>query len=278
MRASGLTTHLAAAAQYRASGLSVIPLEARGKRPAYSILPRDSITDRPKWDEYQRRLPTEDELERWFAKTDYNVGIVCGRVSGGLVVVDFDSIESFDWWCDQDYSRWLIPTVQTAHGRHVYVRVSGVVNGNHRNQARKIDLRGEGGYVVAPPSTHETGHVYHWIMGTWAMMPTVKSLDEIGLPEATFLRTTLPVAKFPSARQHADGMPLSISSFVARGTFAGNRDRKAYWSACECREAGVSAEQAAEWIAWGLEKSNPDRDPREWAAEKVRSAYGVYRK
>lgn len=269
----GSTSALTTATQYRTAGLSVIPLEQNGKRPAFSALPRCSVTDKPKWDEYQRRLPTEEELTTWFAKNRYNVGIVCGRVSGGLVVVDFDAVESFDQWCEQDGSRWLMPTVETAHGRHVYVRVRGEVNGNHRNHSRKIDLRGEGGYVVAPYSIHPSGAVYQWVMGRWSSIPVVDSLDDIGLPESIFLRDPMPKALLPPARVGAHGMPLSISSFVARGTFQGNRDRKAYWAAHECRTAGVPAEQAVEWITWGLERSNPDRDPEEWAREKVRNAY-----
>ncbi len=252
----------------------MIPLEARGKRPAFNLLPRCSITGKPKWDAYQTALPTEEELDRWFARTDNNIGIVCGRVSGGLVVVDFDLVESFDWWCEQDLSRWLIPTVETAHGRHVYVRVSDEINGNHRNQSRKIDLRGEGGYVVAPPSQHETGWLYRWIMGQWTTIPTVARLDDIGLPEAIFLRNPLPKPRMPPLRRGEQGMPLSIYSFVAHGTLVGNRDRKAYWSACECRDAGVPPALAVEWITRGLESSQPDRDPREWAIEKVRNAYG----
>lgn len=252
----------------------MIPLGPRDKRPAFNVLPRCSVTGKPKWEEYQTRLPTELELARWFNRSGLNIGIVCGQVSGGLVVVDFDAIESFDVWCAEEASRWLLPTVETAHGRHVYLRVTDRINGNHRNNARKIDLRGEGGYVVAPPSVHPEGHQYRWVMGQWSEIPTFPDTAAVGLPDSIFLRDPIPRRTLPPLRQGQRGMPLSISSFVAQGTFQGNRDRKAYWAALECREAGIPPEQAAQWIQWGLEKSNPDRDPTEWAAEKVRNAYG----
>lgn len=265
---------LDAATQYRAAGLSVLPLEINGKRPAFDVLPKCSITGKPKWDAYKTRIPDDGELAHWFAETDHNVGIVCGQVSGGLVVIDFDLIESFDQWCNDDITRWTLPTVETAHGRHVYVKVEDKIIGNHRNHSRKIDLRGEGGYVVAPPSGHPSGWAYRWMTGRWTSIPKIKSLEDIGLPDSIFLRTNPSVQTMPPLRNGMSGMPRSISSFVARGTFAGNRDRKAYWAACECRDAGIPAEQAAEWIMWGLERSHPDRDPYAWAAEKVRSAYG----
>ena len=47
--------------------------------------------------------------------------------------------------------------VITAKGRHFYY--SG--NANIRNsQGAHIDVRGMGGYVVAPGSVHESGHIY----------------------------------------------------------------------------------------------------------------------
>lgn len=275
MQAPRVKETLDAASRYLAAGLSVIPLEPKGKRPAYRLLPKSSITGAPQWEQYQQRIPTEEEITRWFGTGGYNVGIVAGQISGGLVIIDFDLLESFDQWCEQDMSRWLFPTVETANGRHVYVRVSERLVGNRRNQTRKIDLRGEGGYVVAPPSLHPSGHKYRWIMGQWSAVPTVSSLDEIGLPDSIFLRDRV-TPTMPPLRKGQPGMPMSIYSFVAQGTREGNRDRKAYYSACECRDAGISPEQAVEWITWGLERSNPDKDPQQWAVEKVRSAYGTY--
>ena len=69
---------LAAARRYRAAGLSVIPLRPREKVPACP------------WKPYAQRLPTDEELVHWFSDDSNNIGIVCGAVSGGLVVLDFD--------------------------------------------------------------------------------------------------------------------------------------------------------------------------------------------
>lgn len=148
---------------YLNKGLSVIPLLPREKRPAIP------------WKEYQSRLPTEEEVKEWFSK-DRNIGIVCGRVSGNLVVIDFDSVELFDEWykrIDSEYpelrdvvmSTWI---VETGKGIHVYLRLSDpslVPSTKVKVEGKPIDIKGEGGYVVAPPSIHPSGKEYKFRLG-----------------------------------------------------------------------------------------------------------------
>ena len=63
-------------------GLSVIPLQPRGKRPAVP------------WKKYQKRRVDREQITQWFGNgEDRNVGIVCGEVSN-VVVIDCDSAEA----------------------------------------------------------------------------------------------------------------------------------------------------------------------------------------
>ena len=68
---------------YQKWGVSVIPVVYRDKRP---------LVD---WKEYQSRRPDNEEVAEWWDRywtdSDANIGIVCGRVSDNLVVLDFDS-------------------------------------------------------------------------------------------------------------------------------------------------------------------------------------------
>jgi len=251
------STLLDAARGYLVGGFSLIPLEARGKKPAMD------------WRTYQSRRPTESEIVRWFYRSDRNVGIVCGRISGGLAVIDFDSEPAWEAWIEEDTTRWLIPTVKTSHGRHVYIKTT-TIPGNRRFHERGIDIRGEGGYVVAPPSTHPDGSIYHWSMANWYSIPLYASINDLGFPSVQIIDP--PSRETPA--QLPGGMPREIISFVKYGTQPGNRDRKAYFSAMRCAEHNVPRAQAVEFIAAGLSRSNPDRDPRQWAEEKVRNAYG----
>ena len=248
------STLLDAARSYLVGGFSVIPLEARGKKPALD------------WKVYQQRRPTESELVRWFYRSERNLGLVTGRISGGLTVIDFDDERGWNDWIAEDFDRWLFPTVTTGKGKHVYVKTE-VPSGNRRYVSRNIDLRGEGGYVVAPPSVHPSGHDYIWSMANWWKIPTFRSIEDLGFEH--------PLAPSqPTPAKTVAGMPKEIYSFVMHGTWPGNRDRKAYYAAMRCRECGLGWEQAVSLVAEGLSKSHPDRDPQQWAREKVRNAYG----
>jgi Bifunctional DNA primase/polymerase, N-terminal len=48
--------------------------------------------------------------------------------------------------------------------RSIYLRPTGLGNANPRDLAH-VDWRGRGGYVVAPPSRHASGHPYRWLPG-----------------------------------------------------------------------------------------------------------------
>jgi hypothetical protein len=147
-----------AALDYLARGWSVIPLRPRDKRPAIA------------WQDYQQALPAADAVGIWFTRwPDANLGIVTGRVSG-LVVMDVDpehggadSLSAL-----QRRHGALPPTMEATSGgggRHLYFAHPG---GHVRNRvalAPGIDLRGDGGMIVAPPSVHPSGRRYAWRAG-----------------------------------------------------------------------------------------------------------------
>lgn len=101
---------------YVAAGLSILPVARGTKEPAGTLLPRvfDEITGRtrPSWRMFQERLPADDELVRWFQESDVGIAIVGGQVSGGLVVLDLESVEIYNHWpimryCSSTLSWWL---------------------------------------------------------------------------------------------------------------------------------------------------------------------------
>jgi hypothetical protein len=118
----------------------------------------------PSWKEFQSRRPTERELCDWFSRDDtgINVGIVTGRLSG-LVVVDCDTAEDAAFWLMTYPVSPLVVTTGRG-GSHSYYQFPEASIGNRsRVLGRCIDIRGEGGLVVAPPSRHpESGKPYTW--------------------------------------------------------------------------------------------------------------------
>jgi len=143
---------------YLHNGLSVFPLRYGDKRPAIKS-----------WKEYQVRRPTEEEVDKWFSKKLKNIAIVCGRVSGGLVVIDFDSEEVFKEWLEKApeeikcLTKWTW-IVKTGKGYHVYFIAPEEVRTKPRLK-EGLDIKAEGGYVVAPPSLHPSGKHYEFVQG-----------------------------------------------------------------------------------------------------------------
>jgi hypothetical protein len=158
------------AIRYLALGWSVIPLAYREKHPAWSALPQvyDPAQKRKvgKWEEYQHRHARQDEVEYWFGRAACNVGIVCGKISG-IVGIDCDSFSAYMWvrrnlmgYHDQT------PIASSGAGHHVFFAYPGkpVANSVGTLGVDGLDIRGDGGYLVAAPSIHPSGRAYHWII------------------------------------------------------------------------------------------------------------------
>jgi len=136
---------LQAALEYQRKGFSVIPVHTKSKKPCFT------------WKGFQKKSATEEQIKKWWGKRPKaNIGIVTGEVSG-IVVVDIDKEEIPDWLPETLCSK-------TSKGWHYYYKYDPTrpIHNNVQVLGENIDIRGEGGYVVAPPSTHESGEKYEW--------------------------------------------------------------------------------------------------------------------
>ena len=120
--------------------------------------------------EFQRGRPTEPELDEWFTGALMNIAVVTGALSG-VVVIDADAPESLRW-CTRNlpYTPWQ---TQTARGFHLWyahpgVRVANRARIETREGKLAIDVRGDGGFVIAPGSVHASGAEY-LEAGDWAV-------------------------------------------------------------------------------------------------------------
>lgn len=129
-------------------GFSIIPIIAKDKKPLL-----DS------WRSYQKHMPSKEEIETWLKLyPEANIAVITGEISN-LIVIDVDGQEGLDALKDRHLPPTL--TVTTGRGIHYYYRMpSGKVLGNSVGILPKVDIRGEGGYVVAPGSIHPSGAVY----------------------------------------------------------------------------------------------------------------------
>ena len=108
-----------------------------------------------------------DQIEAWFEQgtEEWNIGVATGDISG-LVVVDVDQGKGADindlLINGVDQTIFNTPKVKTGAGLHFYYKLpSGVTVKNSASRLGKfIDVRGDGGYVIAPPSKHISGKSY----------------------------------------------------------------------------------------------------------------------
>lgn len=146
------------ALKYADIGLAVFPLIPKDKRPATVNGCKAATTDKR-------------QIENWWNQNpDYNIGIATGSVSGGLLVIDLDIDENKGVDGYETLKQWqrdngeLPDTWQSITGRggyHIFFKDSAV-NQNRVGLYEGIDIRGEGGYIVAPPSLHPNGRRYEW--------------------------------------------------------------------------------------------------------------------
>lgn len=163
---------LNAALEYLDRGLSVIPVGA-DKRPLVS------------WKEFQARHATEDEVYDWFAKwPTANIAIVCGSISG-VIVIDGDGEIGARWIYENLPRTSLYVKTGRENGCHSYYRIpEGLIIPSQNGFKPKVDLKAEGGYVVAPPSVHATGKLYQWVpregLDPWSDMYELDPRDFAG--------------------------------------------------------------------------------------------------
>lgn len=151
-------TMLNAALHYAEMGFAVFPLKPRDKTPLTLHGCKEATVD-------------PQTIRRWWNRSpDANIGLATGAISGGVCVVDIDiddekGIDGSDVLAMWESENGKLPTTAIAitgrGGYHYYYKCSEQIK-NRANILEGIDFRGDGGYVVAPPSIHKNGTQYEW--------------------------------------------------------------------------------------------------------------------
>jgi hypothetical protein len=191
-----------AALVYVAAGRSVAPIYPNKKYPSGDG-----------WKDYQERLPTIDEIRRWFRRSPLlGLCIICGKVSGNLENLDFDELQTYHVFVNlvtelgyAELLERLVIEYTPRPGVHLSYRCE-VIEGNRKLARQKIgtlpngkddiktliETRGEGGLiVVAPtpagihPDCPERG--YELIQGDWTRPPLITP-EEREIPHSIAFR------------------------------------------------------------------------------------------
>ncbi len=208
------------ALKYQKLGLSVIPLKPKSKEPL--IL----------WSDFQSRVATEKEIQFWWTTWPFaNVGIVTGKVSG-VVVVDLDGKEGINQASILKLSSPV--TSLTGNGKHLWYKHpnSPVLNAVRLYQG--IDIRGDGGYVLAAPSVHPNGSRYRWIRPL---------LDVTTLPEFPLSLQTVGNASCDTGKEENFKPKLDIAQLL-KEMQDGNIDDTLFTICSRLRADNYSADDA----------------------------------
>ena len=225
------------ALRYLGLGFSVIPLKARDKRPAISS-----------WKEYQTRRATVEEVTSWFggaAGEKLNIGLVTGAVSG-LVVIDADDADA-DAYVSQNYPTPI--RTKTSHGRHHwFAHPAHEVRNGAKLKGRALDVRADGGYVVAPGSVHPDGSVY-LEEGDWSLLADCPVFQASWLGE-----------KVQPLLRPVEVADAQLRNFINAipGAPEGKRDSEAFRVACKLvRDKDLGPDRALEYLRLWNEKCTP---------------------
>ncbi len=159
-------------------GLRVFPCKPKGKAPATAHGCKDASAD-------------PGQIAAWWDGAYlYNVAIATG---GGIVVLDVDVNHNAGKYGDEtlaELERQHGPLPETwmcltgGGGIHYYFACDDPALTVGTGFAPGLDYRGAGGYVIAPPSTHESGREYVWEAAHTPGNTELAPLPEVTYPDA----------------------------------------------------------------------------------------------
>jgi hypothetical protein len=178
------------------AGLSVLPIRPDGsKQPAVAV-----------WKEYQQIPPSVEEVEAWFQHPQRGLALVTGKVSNGLIALDFDDPRAFDAWLklmQHDANlRALYEFLAEGYeektpkgGRHILFCCPEAFEAERRPGNQKLALRPvplpqrfetlaetreEGGLIIIDPSrgtVHPSGKPYVRLRGSVSAIRTISAAE-----------------------------------------------------------------------------------------------------
>ena len=194
-------------------------------------------------------------IEKWWSKwPTANLGV---RTGGLVIVLDVDgeagalSIEGK-----------VIPptwTARTGRGQHIWFKHPGGTVRNFAHRLPGLDLRGDGGYVVVPPSVHVSGVGYVWLASPW-------DCDLAEAPAWLLELIASPTAPTPSvspvARQRnpTPDTPTPDWAALLQGVPEGQRHDVAVRAAGHYLGIGIDAEDVEEMLLAFAERCQPPHD------------------
>lgn len=231
---------------------SVIPIKPGDKRP---LIP---------WQKYQKERATPEQIRQWWTETPTaNIGIVTGKISN-LGVIDIDTDDGRTNIEPYLTDSFIAPMVFTPRGgQHHYCRHKDGMT-NKAGVIPGTDFRGEGGYVVAPPSANGTGKPY-----LWSKELNLRDTTIPPLPLAYINKIACTIGENVRSAKNTDLTNLTNLTFLTKGT----RDNDLF-HVMNCLARGGYERDLAYQVADIIARSCSPKFSHDEAIAKVDSAYG----
>ena len=256
-------TLAAAALRYANLGIAVFPCVPGGKRPLTSSGFHDATSSARVVINWWRRTP------------EANIGLPTGAATG-VLVVDVDvhaggsGFDAFERARSADLAEgwgWLVRT--PSGGLHAYYPAS-----TDREQrswqvpSAHVDFRGDGGYVIAPPSKIEVdGALVSYGVIAVSHQPA-RPLDALSLRQ--FLEPPRPKPP-PASVQQLGSSPERLAAWVA-ALPEGGRNLGLFWASCRMVELGREYDETVALLGRAGEQAGL---PRRETEATIRSAFRV---
>jgi hypothetical protein len=226
------------ALSYAAKGIRIIPIQPGTKQPGIKS-----------WQTLATNNP--DTIREWYEGPykGWGVGIATGRAGNRQIFVldidDRDNVHGSDTLTDLENEHGKLPETVTvltpSGGKHLYFTTpTPVRNDAGRRLGPGLDIRGDGGQVLAPPTTHPNGGTYQFEHGysihdlkpadapTWLVqrLTTEPKIDRTRPTDTDIFLTdpNSPSARYNNQHHWPDILTADGWTYVYQGT-----DGTEYW-------------------------------------------------
>lgn len=250
--------------RYVGYGFSVFPAIHGEKKPAID-----------EWKPYQTKKPTKEKIQKWLKSGKLNWCIICGEISGNLVVLDFEDKKQAYKIMGSRILKQTLVTETGGGGLHVFFRIDYPQRIIRIHDGKvELDIQGEGAYIIAPPSLHPSGDTYKVL--NWAEPMHAEGDFE----EWVFKKIKKVVKKFEPDKHREQ---LDIEELM-KGSGEGNRNNNALKIATFWRRVGRSEEETLRIVEGWNQKNDPPATGKEWRdiektvaqAFRVKEPYGYF--
>jgi putative DNA primase/helicase len=260
---------LDAALGYAAKGIPVFPCK-RDKKPVTKNGFLNATTD-------------ENQIRKWWEETAWSIGVPTGQASK-QIVFDVDGPNGETSFRQMEAKHGPLPEtlqVGTQEGRHLYFQWPGVhiqISADGRFGGPGLDMRGDGGYVIVPPSPFPNGNgQYTFINSLPLAMPPAALIE---------LANTKPDKPKSSRTQHQQaGTRVNANLLVDRALHEAERSGRnngGFWLACQLRDNRLSQSEALPFMERYVAqvkhtnmKGNAEPFTRAEAEASLEQAYGA---